>query len=133
MKALEWVSPHTRRVPVEKTRSGVVLKVAEFIDVNEEMIDDGEVQVGMFGGQMIRGITKELGIANTTLISLAKADFNKTKALTNSFDRVEVRVLAKILILRAVLDKNPKKDKPSDGFENEDSDEAPPPPKPVRP
>jgi len=107
------------------------VKVAEFIDVNEEMIDDGEVQVGMFGGSMIRGMTQELGIANTTLISLAKADFVKTKALTNSFDRVEVRVLAKMLILRAVLDKNPKKDKSSDGFENEDNgDGAPPPPKP---
>ncbi|MEQ1644397.1 MAG: hypothetical protein ABL959_13200 [Pyrinomonadaceae bacterium] len=107
------------------------VKVAEFVDVNEEMIDDGEVQVGMFGGQMIRSMTRELGIANTTLISLAKADFVKTKALTNSFDRVEVRVLAKMLILRAVLDKNPKKDKSSDGFENEDNgDGAPPPPKP---
>jgi hypothetical protein len=83
---------------------------------------------------MIRGMTQELGIANTTLISLAKADFVKTKALTNSFDRVEVRVLAKMLILRAVLDKNPKKDKSSDGFENEDDgDGAPPPPKPIRP
>ncbi len=91
------------------------VKVAEFIDVNEEMIDDGEVQVGMFGGQMIRGVTKELGIANTTLISLAKADFAKTKALTNSFDRVEVRVLAKMLILRAILDKNPKKGISIDG------------------
>ena len=89
------------------------VKVAEFIDVNEEMVDDGEVQVGMFGGQMIRGVTKELGIANTTLMSLAKADFTKTKALTNAFDRVEIRVLAKMLILRAVLD-DKKKDDPFD-------------------
>lgn len=109
------------------------VKVAEFIDVNEELIDHGEVQVGMFGGQMIRGMTKELGIANTTLISLAKADFNKTKALTNTFDRIEVRVLAKMLILRAVLDKNPKKDPMSDGFEDETGDGAPPPPKQIRP
>ena len=109
------------------------VKVAEFIDVNEEMIDDGEVQVGMFGGQMIRSVTKELGIANTTLISLAKADFAKTKALTNTFDRVEVRVLAKMLILRAVLDKNPKKEKASDGFENEGDAQPPAAPRPVRP
>ncbi len=109
------------------------VKVAEFIDVNEEMIDDGEVQVGMFGGQMIRSVTKELGIANTTLISLAKADFAKTKALTNSFDRTEIRVLAKMLVLRAILDPNPKKDKPSDGFENEDDNERPMPVKPERP
>lgn len=109
------------------------VKVAEFIDVNEEMVDDGEVQVGMFGGSMIRGMTANVGIANSTLASLAKADFAKTKALTNSFDRVEIRVLAKMLILRAVLDKNPKKQKPSDGLENEENDDAPPPPMPVRP
>ncbi|MGE3465935.1 MAG: hypothetical protein AB7J13_03295, partial [Pyrinomonadaceae bacterium] len=80
------------------------VKVAEFIDVNEEMVDNGEVQVGMFGGSMIRGVTKELGLADTTLIQLARADFARTKALTNTFDRVEVRVLAKMMILRAVLD-----------------------------
>ncbi|MFZ1702101.1 MAG: hypothetical protein WBO10_11995 [Pyrinomonadaceae bacterium] len=91
------------------------VKVAEFIDVNEEMVDNGEVQVGMFGGSMIRGMTKEVGLADTTLISLAKADFAKTKALTNTFDRVEVRVLAKMMILRAVLDdKKPKADQDID-------------------
>lgn len=80
------------------------VKVAEFIDVTEEMVSDGEVQVGVFGGSMIRGLTNDLAIANSTLISLAKADFAKTKALTNSFDRIEVRVLAKMMVLRAVLD-----------------------------
>lgn len=80
------------------------VKVAEFIDINEEIIDDGEIQVGMFGGAMVRGLTKELGVANTTLMALAKADLSKAKALTNSFDRIETRVLAKMLILRAVLD-----------------------------
>ncbi len=81
------------------------IKVAEFIDVNDELIDDGEIQVGMFGGEMIRGITGELGMASSTLRSLAKADFAKTKNLTNTFDRTEVRVLAKMLVLRAVLEK----------------------------
>ena len=58
---------------------------------------------------MLRGMTRELGIANTTLVSLAKADFAKTKAITESFDRIEVRVLAKMLVLRALLDeKKPK-------------------------
>ncbi len=80
------------------------VKVAEFIDVNEEMVSDGEVQVGAFGGTMLRSMTRELGIANVTLISLAKADFDKTKAITESFDRIEVRVLAKMLVLRALLD-----------------------------
>ena len=79
------------------------IKVGEFIDVAGEIIDDGEVQVGSFGGSMISGLTGELGIANSTLRNLAIADFAKTKALTNKFDRTEVRILAKMLILRAIL------------------------------
>ena len=79
------------------------VKVGEFIDVAGEMIDEGEVQVGAFGGQMVRGLTSELGTAETTLRTLARADFTKTKNLTNRFDRSEVRILAKMMILRAVL------------------------------
>lgn len=81
------------------------VKVAEFIDTAEEMIDDGEVQVGMFGGEMLRGMTRELGMANGTINSLARADFVKTKNLTDTFDRAEIRILAKMLVLRAVLEK----------------------------
>jgi len=88
------------------------IKVGEFIDVAGEMIDDGEVQVGAFGGNMIRGLTSELGMADNTLRLLAKADFNKTKNLTSRFDRSEVRILAKMMILRAVLgEEKQKKDK----------------------
>lgn len=79
------------------------VKVGEFIDVAGEMIDEGEVQVGAFGGQMIRGLTSDLGMADATLQTLAKADFTKTKNLTSRFDRSEVRILAKMMILRAVL------------------------------
>ncbi len=82
---------------------GAFIKVGEFIDVAEEMIQDGEVQVGAFGGQMVRGLTRELGMADATIQVLVKADFAKTKALTNRFDRTEIRVLAKMMILRAVL------------------------------
>jgi hypothetical protein len=80
------------------------VKVGEFIDVAEEIIVDGEVQVGAFGGQMVQSLTRELGIADMTIEVLAKADFAKTKALTNRFDRIEVRTLAKMMVLRAVLD-----------------------------
>ncbi len=79
------------------------VKAAEFIDVREEIIADGEVQVGNFGGSMVRSLTKELKIAEPTLRSLTRADFSKTKAVTNSFDRPEVRILAKMLIIRTVL------------------------------
>ena len=81
------------------------VKVAEFMDVTNEMVSDGEVQVGSFGGSMIRDITKELGMANSTLEALARADFTRTRGLTNAFDRTEVRVLAKMMVLRAVLQK----------------------------
>ena len=79
------------------------VKVGEFIDIQEEMISDGEVQVGMFGGSMLRQMTKELGIADSTIRLLTKADFQKTVNLTNTFDRTEIRVLAKMLVLRTVL------------------------------
>jgi len=95
------------------------VKAAEFIDVSGEMIDDGEVQVGQFGGSMLRGLTKELNIAEPTLRSLAKADFAKTKAATNSFDRAEVRVLAKMLVLRTILgdkEKDPDRVDPNIGL-----------------
>lgn len=86
------------------------VKVGEFIDVAEEMIQDGEVQVGAFGGQMVRGMTKELGVADATIRSLVKADFKKTTDLTAKFDRPEVRILAKMMVLRAVLgDKGDKR------------------------
>lgn len=83
-------------------------KLGEFIDVNEDYISEGEVQVGAFGGQMVRGITRELNMADSTINTLARADFGKTKILTNRFDRLEIRVLAKMLVLRAVL--SPKED-----------------------
>jgi hypothetical protein len=84
------------------TITGVV-RIAEFLDVSGEIVDDGEVQVGAFGGSMMREITRGLGVVDGTLRSLAKADLVKTKALTNRFDRQEVRVLAKMLVLRAVM------------------------------
>jgi hypothetical protein len=82
-----------------------VIKIGEFIDVNEEIISDGELQVGAFGGSMVRGITSELGMADATIQTLSKADFDKMKIVANRFDRPEIRVLAKMLVLRSVLGK----------------------------
>jgi hypothetical protein len=82
---------------------GAGLKLAEFIDVAEEIISDGELQVGAFGGSMVRGVTSQLGAADSTIQTLTKADFDKMKGVTNHFDRPEIRVLAKMLVLRAVL------------------------------
>lgn len=106
------------------------LKVAEFIDANEELMDDGEMQVGMFGGSMIRELTVGLGMATGTIRSLAVADFAKMKNLTNTFDRTETRVLAKMLVLRAVMDKkqNPWKLKTEEEEWIDSNSDDPPPP-----
>ncbi|MFL6373379.1 MAG: hypothetical protein ACJ73D_01810, partial [Pyrinomonadaceae bacterium] len=90
---------------------GALIKVGEFIDVNDEFIEDGEAQIGAFGGSMVRGFTSELALFGTTatIRSLALSDFKKTAAAANTFERTEARVLAKMLILRAVLDKTPPK------------------------
>lgn len=82
---------------------GAFIKVGEFVDVSGEIIDDGEVQVGSFGGEMTRGLLGELGTAGSTIRSLAIADFTRTKNLTNKFDRTEVRILAKMLVLRGIF------------------------------
>ena len=79
------------------------IKVGEFIDVNGDFIEDGEVQVGSFGGEITNGLLRSLGQTDSTLMNLAAADFTRTKALTNRFDRTEVRILAKMLVLRAIL------------------------------
>lgn len=79
------------------------IKIGEFMDVRGEIIEDSEVQVGGFGGSITRDLTRNLGQSDTTIRNLAIADFARTKGLTNKFDRQEVRILAKMLVLRAVL------------------------------
>lgn len=80
------------------------VKVAEFIDAGGEIMEDGEVQVSGFGGGgLARELTGALNVSGSTLKNLAEADFNRTRILTNKFDRTEVRILAKMLVLRAVL------------------------------
>lgn len=91
---------------------GAALKIGEFVDVGGEMIEDGEAQVGGFSGAMTRELTRGLGASDTTVRGLAKADFARTKDLTNKFDRLEVRILAKMIVLRALFDeKDEKKEK----------------------
>ena len=79
------------------------VRVGEFIDVTEQMIVDGEIQVGAFGGGMIRGLSSELNIAEATIGLLVNADIERTKAAADKFDRPETRVLARMLILRNIL------------------------------
>jgi hypothetical protein len=78
------------------------VKVGEFVDVNQGIFVDGEVQVGDFGSSMIRGMTGTLTMGIGPLRTLAKADFKRTAGLTDRIQRPEARILAKMLFLRAV-------------------------------
>ena len=67
---------------------------------------------GVRGAEKVAGTDIEylrdaalFGHAESTIDLLVKADFAKTKTLTNRFERPEVRVLAKMLVLRSVLGK----------------------------
>ena len=97
------------------------VRVAEFIDVGEQVVVEGEFQVGAFGGGMIRQMTAGLGMADGTLKTLVNADFDKTKAVASRFDRPEIRVLAKMMVLRSVLGE--KSDDPA-GAVNESEEGA---------
>jgi hypothetical protein len=78
------------------------IRVAEFIDVNEGIFVDDEIQLGDFGSSMIRGMTGTLNMGIGPLRSLAKADFKRAAGLTDRLQRPEARILAKMLFLRAV-------------------------------
>lgn len=86
----------------ETINAGV--KIAEFIDVTDQIVVDNELQVGAFGGSVLRDLTVQTKIADNTLRQLADADLQRTKQLTDRFDRPEIRVLAKMMIIRAMLD-----------------------------
>ncbi len=83
------------------------VRVGEFIDVTEQMIVDGEIQLGSFGGGMIRGLSSELNVAEETIGLLVDADLERTKAAADKFDRPETRVLARMMILRNILGEKP--------------------------
>lgn len=80
------------------------IKVGEFIDLGGEIIVDGEVQLGAFGGQQLQSISNRADVATSTIRTLALSDFARTRRMAGNFERAEVRVFAKVLIIQAVLD-----------------------------
>ncbi len=88
---------------------GALLKIGEFVDAGGEMIEDGEAQVGGFSGAMTRELTRGIGASDATVRSLAKADFARTKDLAARFERPEARILAKMIVLRALFDEKKEK------------------------
>jgi hypothetical protein len=83
------------------------IRIAEFVDTNDEIVIDGEVQLGGFssgpGSSIVKSLTSALSGFDNTIQTLATTDFQRTRDLANRFDRPEARVLAKMLVLRAVL------------------------------
>ncbi len=86
---------------------GSLVRVGEFIDTSEQMIVDGEVQVGAFGSGIAGNISRQLNLATPTIRSLIKVDFDRLQQASNRFNRVETRVLSKMIILRAAFENKP--------------------------
>ncbi|MGI8544974.1 MAG: hypothetical protein ACR2MD_16055 [Aridibacter sp.] len=89
------------------------VKVGEFIDVSGSMVQNGEVQLGMFGGRLSKDLMGTLNNYEKILFNLAEKDFDRTRDLANKFERPEVQIMAKMLILRSILEKKiEKKEEP---------------------
>lgn len=83
------------------------VKVGSFIDIEESFVPGGEISAvqflarpGFFG--FVRGITPN-GELQFFIQNLAKADFKRTTALANKFERTEVKMTAKMLILESLI------------------------------
>lgn len=81
------------------------VKVGEFMDISGEIVSDNEIQIGSFGGRLSRDLLNSLKNSDDVMKNLAKADFDRTKGLAERFDRLEVRLMAKMLILQSILKK----------------------------
>lgn len=80
------------------------VKVGEFMDVGEDIVIDNEIQLGSFGGSMTQGFIGNLNGSKSVLRNMAASDFAKTKTVANGIRRTEVRIFAKMLIMRSILD-----------------------------
>lgn len=80
------------------------IKLGVFIDTESEFMLNDEVSAEIFLGE--RGFLRELsGLAEFQLFirNLAKADFQRTKGLAGKFEKREVKMAAKVLILDSLL------------------------------
>lgn len=83
---------------------------AEFLDSNGEILDEGELQFGGFGGGMMNQMMRTLDSTGQIVRKLADTDLARTRALAERFDRPEIRVTARLLILKSfVSEKKPAK------------------------
>ena len=86
-----------------------VSKIFKFIGFLDGIIYKDEIILGEMANVFVRDIaTSELSYFDVTMLRLAQADFKRLKALGNKFERPEVRVMAKILILQNLVMKKNK-------------------------
>ncbi|HUF02676.1 MAG TPA: hypothetical protein VMM38_00720 [Aridibacter sp.] len=79
------------------------ITIAEFIDVDSDYVQDGELLIGAFASGMTANMSRMLIAGDTVILGLAETDLGRTKALAEKFDRAEIRILAKTLVLGVVL------------------------------
>jgi hypothetical protein len=87
------------------------LKIIEFIDANDELFSEGELQLNVGpAGEIVRGITNATPQVKELVKKLAEADFDRTKTLADKFQRPEARFLARMIVLRSLVKVKEAKD-----------------------
>lgn len=92
---------------------GAFIKVGEFVTGNM-IIKDGEVRlsglpmfVGMGLGRLGGNEMESFGAFDKDILKLAKADFDRTAALTEKFSRTEARLLARMIVINSIFPEKP--------------------------
>ncbi len=90
------------------------IRFGEFIDSGGEIVEDGELQFGGPGGGMVGSMIGTLDASGDVIRKFGEADFARTKALADRFDRPEIRVVARLLILNSLYGKPEKPEAATD-------------------
>jgi hypothetical protein len=79
------------------------VRFAEFIDTEGVILENGELLFDGLGGGMLAQMKRTLDGSGSMVKTLAEADLPRTKALADRFDRPEIRVAARLLILNSLF------------------------------
>lgn len=79
-------------------------KIAEFMDDSNSIFANGEItMIGGLGEGIGANFFKDLTNNQVVIQNLAKSDFNRTKKLTDQFERIEFRLTARMFVLDSLL------------------------------
>jgi hypothetical protein len=79
------------------------LKFMEYSD-NKRVVENGELVMN----NSSRQFTNYFNLSSTALQSLAGADFNRVRDLSDKFERPEIRVATRLIIARSLLKTGPQ-------------------------